>query len=212
MGNPFPRPLATVTRSAVTPWARLSSSSPQRPMPVWISSIHSRVPVREVISRAAARYPSGAGITPDSPWTGSMTTAATVSSTADSRAPASPKGTNVTSPGSGSKGFRYFSVCVTASAPMVRPWKDPSIATRRVRPVRRLTLNAASLASAPELARKTLPPPAASERRSASRICGSEAKKFERCPRALSCLATAFTTAGCACPRALTAIPASRST
>ena len=37
----------------------------------------------------------------------------------------------------------------------------------------------------------TLPPPAAAERRSASRICGSEAKKLEMCPRVFSCPVTA---------------------
>ena len=40
---------------------------------------------------------------------------------------------------------------------MVRPWKAPSVATTWVRPVLRVSLNAASLASAPELAKKTLP-------------------------------------------------------
>ena len=41
---------------------------------------------------------------------------------------------------------------------MVRPWKAPSAATIRVRPVRRASLNAASLASAPELQKKTAEP------------------------------------------------------
>ena len=40
---------------------------------------------------------------------------------------------------------------------MVRPWKEPSAATRWVRPVRRVSLNAASLASVPELVKKTRP-------------------------------------------------------
>ena len=40
---------------------------------------------------------------------------------------------------------------------MVRPWKAPSAATTWVRPVRRVSLNAASLASVPELVKKTLP-------------------------------------------------------
>ena len=60
---------------------------------------------------------------------------------------------------------------------MVRPWKAPSVATTWVRPVRRVSLSAASLASAPELVKKTLP--RAGERRSersrsrsASATCG----------------------------------------
>ena len=40
---------------------------------------------------------------------------------------------------------------------MVRPWNAPSVATRWVRPVRRVSLSAASLASAPELEKNTLP-------------------------------------------------------
>ena len=70
---------------------------------------------------------------------------------------------------------------------MVRPWKLPSMATRWVRPVRRVSLNAASLASAPELVKNTLPPPSGSPSRDSSRsasvTCGSVAKKFETWPR-----------------------------
>ncbi len=40
---------------------------------------------------------------------------------------------------------------------MVRPWKRPSATTTWVRPVRRVSLNAASLASVPELVKNTLP-------------------------------------------------------
>ena len=40
---------------------------------------------------------------------------------------------------------------------MVRPWKEPSAATTWVRPVRRVSFSAASLASAPELVKNTLP-------------------------------------------------------
>ena len=43
---------------------------------------------------------------------------------------------------------------------MVRPWKAPSAVTTSGRPVSRLILNAASLASAPELQKKTRPGPA----------------------------------------------------
>ena len=52
---------------------------------------------------------------------------------------------------------------------MVRPWKAPSAATTLVRPVRRASLIAASLASAPELAKNTFGPaaPARTSSRSA---------------------------------------------
>ena len=52
---------------------------------------------------------------------------------------------------------------VSASAPMVRPWKPPSAATTWVRPVRRVSLNAASLASVPELVKNTLAGPASEQ-------------------------------------------------
>ena len=47
---------------------------------------------------------------------------------------------------------------MSASAPVVRPWKAPSAATMPVRPVRRASLMAASRASAPELQKKTFDP------------------------------------------------------
>ncbi len=39
----------------------------------------------------------------------------------------------------------------------MRPWKPPSATTTSVRPVRRVSLNAASLASVPEFVKKTWP-------------------------------------------------------
>ena len=97
---------------------------------------------------------------------------------------------------------------------MVRPWKPPSATTTWVRPVRRVSLNAASLASAPELARKTLPGPAPTRRSSvsASSTWGPEVKKLEMWPSVDICSVTAATSAGWAWPRVLTAIPPSRST
>jgi hypothetical protein len=80
---------------------------------------------------------------------------------------------------------------------MVRPWKLPSVETTWVRPVRRLSLNAASLASVPEFAKKTRPStPSSDSSRSASVTCGSVAKKFDTCPSVDSCSVTAATRAG----------------
>ena len=145
---------------------------------------------------------------------GSRTTAAVWSVTAFASAASSPYGTKVTSPGSGSNGARYASFEVRASEPMVRPWNDPSAATRWVRPVRRVSLNAASLASVPELVKKTRPSraPTSDRSRSASSTCGALVKKFETWPRVVSCSVTAATRAGWAWPRALTAMPPRRST
>jgi hypothetical protein len=70
---------------------------------------------------------------------------------------------------------------------MVRPWKLPSATTTWVRPVRRVSLNAASLASVPELVKKTLPAPGPWPSRvrsfSASSTCGALVKKLEMWPR-----------------------------
>ena len=97
---------------------------------------------------------------------------------------------------------------------MVRPWKPPSAATMRVRPVRRDSLTAASIASVPELAKKTAEPdgaPATSSSRSASSTCAVVVKKLETCTSRAAWALTAATTAGCAWPSTLTAMPASRS-
>ncbi len=62
----------------------------------------------------------------------------------------------------------------------MRPWNEPSATTMRVRPVRRVALNAASLASVPELVKKTRPSwPTRSSSFSASSTCGLEVKKLE---------------------------------
>ena len=91
----------------------------------------------------------------------------------------------MTSPGSGSKGRRYFGLWVIASAPSDRPWKAPSAATIRVRPVIRVILNAASLASVPELVKKTLgsTPPVIAPSRPASATWAGVAKKLDTWPR-----------------------------
>ena len=106
---------------------------------------------------------------------------------------------------------------VIARAPIVRPWKEPSIATILPRPVRRLSLKAASLASVPEFAKKTRAGVPGASRvasptsRSPSSIWGGEAKRFEMCPSVAACPEIASRTAGWAWPSACTASPASRS-
>ncbi|CAM5744731.1 hypothetical protein SHIRM173S_01364 [Streptomyces hirsutus] len=95
---------------------------------------------------------------------------------------------------------------------MVRPWKPPSVATMWARPVSRPILNAASLASAPELQKYTRPSRPKSRRsRSASSTGGSATNRLETWPREAICRLTASTTAGWAWPSALTAIPPTKS-
>ena len=55
IGNPLPSPLATVTRSAVTPSATWTSQQPARPIPVCTSSTQSSAPAASQSSRARAR-------------------------------------------------------------------------------------------------------------------------------------------------------------
>ena len=84
----------------------------------------------------------------------------------------------------------------------------------RVRPVRRVSLTAASIASVPLLAKNTADPlgaPAMRSRVSASSTCGSVVKKLDTWMSWAACLVTASTRAGWPCPRVLTAMPASRS-
>ena len=92
---------------------------------------------------------------------------------------------------------------------MVRPWNAFSAATMCGRPVRRAILNAASLASAPELQNSTRagrvrPAPAA------ARPARSAARRRTGWTRARACASwrvTASTIAGWAWPSALTAMP-----
>ena len=78
-------------------------------------------------------------------------------------------------PGTSGPKPSHFDGCPVAdSAPSVRPWKPPSSATMRVRPVAlRAILSAASFASAPELQKNACAPPSRSERSPASRSIGS---------------------------------------
>ena len=95
---------------------------------------------------------------------------------------------------------------------MVRPWKPPSVATMWDRPVSRPILKAASLASAPELQKNTLPSrPKSWSSRSASVTVGSAMKRLETWPREAICVLTASTIAGWAWPSALTAMPPTKS-
>ena len=95
---------------------------------------------------------------------------------------------------------------------MVRPWKPPSAATITGRSgpwQRRTSLIAASLASVPELAKKTRPsPPSRSSRRSASLISPSCRNRLDVWATWATWRLTASTRAGWACPSELTAIPA----
>ena len=115
-------------------------------------------------ARAPRRAPRrGSGCTPPSPCTGSSRIAAVCGPTCS----ASVSGVANTAPGtSGSNGARFAGWPVTESAPIVRPWNEPSSATTPLRPVAlRAHLSAASTASAPELQKNACAPPKTSESR-----------------------------------------------
>ena len=69
---------------------------------------------------------------------------------------------------------------VSANDPIVRPWNDPLATTTVERPVNRVILKAASLASAPELQKKTraVSSPASETSRSANASPGSDAYRL----------------------------------
>jgi hypothetical protein len=135
-------------------------------------------PARSQSVRSPWKYSAGAVRTPAIDCTGSRRTAAVRGPTAFSAAARSPKGTNAAPGTFGSDCRRYVSTPVTETAPAVRPWKPPSIATMPSRPVwRRASLRAFSFASAPELAKKTWEKPGAcpTSRRAASSRSASPA-------------------------------------
>ena len=77
---------------------------------------------------------------------------------------------------SGSNARRFDGWPVTASAPSVRPWNDPSSARTPALPVAlRAYLIAASFASVPELQKNACAPPKRPERSPASSAAGSVA-------------------------------------
>ena len=71
----------------------------------------------------------------------------------------------------------------------------------------RISLIAASLASAPELAKYTTPPRELAARRSASLTIGALVNRFETCISRAACVRTAPTTSGWQWPSEQTAIP-----
>ena len=120
-----------------------------RPTPVCTSSKTSIASNSSASARARSSASVVSGRTPPSPCTGSMKIAAVSGPTAS----ASVSGVAKRTPGtSGSNGARFAGWPVIDSAPIVRPWNEPSSATSPERPVAlRAHLIAASTASVPEL-------------------------------------------------------------
>ena len=94
----------------------------------------------------------------------------------------------------------------------MRPWKPPwTTTTSPPGFALRTTLSAASLASAPELPNRTLPPSEDSESRSASAAIGAVMNRFETWISSPACARIAATTSGWQWPVLQTEIPARKS-
>ncbi|KAH3662156.1 hypothetical protein OGAPHI_005404 [Ogataea philodendri] len=124
----------------------------------------------------------------------------------------------------GVNGSWYFSLEVTLKAPKVRPWKDvlkqmiSCLSSAIDFPHLRANFKAASLASAPELLKKTLdalyipPDSLVFSTNLAARAYGhSVGQAKEECRRRLDCSWIICVTSGSQCPREFTAIPAKKS-
>ena len=170
IGTPPPMPLASAIASGSDARrAGTRTTSPVRPAPVWISSRISSAPCAVVSSRARREVAVRAGRRrPASPLIGSTTSAATSSSIAASSASIVPSMCS-TPPGSGSNGSRMRRLAGERE-------RAHGAAVERVRRARgcgcapppsfsRASLNAASIASAPELPKNTRPPSPAPVRR-----------------------------------------------
>ena len=130
IGSPPPSPLARVTTSGSMPVGLVGEPVPGAADAGLHLVEHQQravrggdLPGRGEVARAAGR--------PRRPRPGSArgSPSRCRRSTAAASASTSPYGTWVTSPGSGSNGARLAGWPVSASAPMVRPWKPPSAAT-----------------------------------------------------------------------------------
>ena len=158
IGMPPPRPFASVTRSgaAVLPW--WANHWPVRPTPVWISSSHSRAPCGGGDlaggGQVAGRRDDDAGLALDRL---EHHRRRLVGHRGPQRLDVAVRDEGDVARQAARTARGRPSSAVSASAPMVRPWNAPSAATRWVRPVRRVSLKAASLASVPELVKNTRP-------------------------------------------------------
>jgi hypothetical protein len=157
-----------------------------RPRPHCTSSKTKRAPASSQASRSPCKNSLVALWIPPSPCTGSTNTAAIlpdcITFLASSRFPYS---ANVAPGITGANGSRYWTLLVSASDPMVLPWKQlvNDMNSVGASPSGRATLwnflanlMAASLASVPVLAKKTRSAKEASTRRLASATCTRKKK------------------------------------
>ena len=165
-------------------------------------------------ARGSRQVAGGAGFTPPSPWTGSISTAATVRVDGAARASSRPTRRGGSPPASAGTARAWSA----GRSPRARPACGRGscrarLTTWRPRPpCLRASLIAHSLASAPELVKKTWPSwPVASQQvvdRSPPAVATGLAKKLLTCSSSPAWWAIASATTGLACPSDVTAMPA----
>ena len=125
MGSPPASGLASVMMSGDTPYTVWPHSSPVRPRPHCTSSYTNSAPASSHSLRRPARNSGVAGVQPPSPCTGSTNTAHVTPFLMTAAAEARSLYVASAVPGmTGRKGVLYCSLYVSASAPIVRPWKQ----------------------------------------------------------------------------------------
>ena len=162
--------------SGSSPQCSSARKRPVRPSPVCTSSQTNSAPCsRHSALRARRGSPAAAGSTP-LPCTGSTTNAATSPARSSrSSAPASPNGTAAPPGSNGPKPSRNSALPLSASAPVVSPWKPCSQWTIRARPVAsRASLIAASTVSVPVLVEHHVPEV---RRRAREQLLGQHARQ-----------------------------------
>ena len=200
-GRRRPGPWRGSWRRARSPACWKANQVPVRPMPVCTSSRTSSAPC---VGGELAGQPQVGRVRPRSrrprPGSARGRRAATSSVTAARRAASSPNGTCVDA---GGQRLERLAVGRLVRSARGRPWcgrgRRPRRDDARCGRCRRASLNAASTASVPELAKKTAEPagaPASSSSRSASAICGGLVKKLETCTSRAAWALTAATSAG----------------
>ena len=169
IGSPPPSPLASVITSGRTPSCWCANQAPVRPIPLWISSSTSSAPASSQACRAACRYPAGRGDHARlalawlkehrgavRPHRRAQRPGITEGHEPDVNAERPERIPDGTLAGQ-REGRRGTAVEAVLGRDDDRPW--PGAAA--LLPARRTSLTAASLASAPELAKNTRPSAAA---------------------------------------------------
>ena len=132
IGRPPASGLASVMMSGATPKCSWPHRRPVRPRPTCTSSNTSRAPASSHARLRPPRKSAVAACTPPSPCSGSTNTAHVSPLASTALAASKSRYGTLSAPGRpGAKGVLYWALYVSASAPIVRPWKQWSNDSRR---------------------------------------------------------------------------------